>query len=46
MMDYTAHAELARIFGDVARDSEAHAVVLIGAGRAFLEKRPPRFLGR
>jgi enoyl-CoA hydratase len=31
----TLHAELARIFGDVARDPEAHAVVLTGAGRAF-----------
>ena len=31
----TLHAELAQIFADVARDSEAHAVVLTGAGRAF-----------
>lgn len=31
----TLHAELARIFADVAMDGEAHAVVLTGAGRAF-----------
>ncbi|MFQ5898559.1 MAG: enoyl-CoA hydratase/isomerase family protein [Candidatus Methylomirabilia bacterium] len=31
----TLHAELARIFGDVARDPEARAIVLTGAGRAF-----------
>ena len=29
------HAELARIFADVARDPEACAIVLTGAGRAF-----------
>lgn len=29
------HAELATIFADVAKDREAHAIVLTGAGRAF-----------
>ncbi|MFQ5521124.1 MAG: enoyl-CoA hydratase/isomerase family protein, partial [Candidatus Methylomirabilia bacterium] len=31
----TLHAELAAIFGEIARDPETRAVVLTGAGRAF-----------
>lgn len=34
-VDGVMHAELATIFADVARDPDARAVVLTGAGRAF-----------
>ena len=34
-IDARMHTELARVFAEIARDAEARAVVVTGAGRAF-----------
>jgi enoyl-CoA hydratase len=45
-VDGRLHAELARIFADVARDDEARSVVLTGAGRAFSAGGDVEWFGR